>query len=69
VTAAVKEVRALNHHGEAMRDGPTNRVEMIAVAKSVVRRLSMVAVMRLVIIAKSACLHGAHRQVVTAKKR
>lgn len=52
-----------------MRDGPTNRVEMIAVAKSVVRRLSMVAVMRLVIIAKSACLHGAHRQVVTAKKR
>ena len=52
-----------------MRDGPTNRVEMIAVAKSVVRLFNMAAAMRLVIIAKSACLHGAQLPVVTAKKR
>lgn len=66
-TAAVKEARVLNHQGEVMRDGPTNRVEMIAVAKIVVRRLNMVAAMRLEIIAKSACLHGVHLQVVSAK--
>lgn len=60
-TVAVKEVRVLNHQEEGMRDGLPNRVEMIAVAKSVVRRLNMVA--------KSACLHGAYLQVVTAKKR
>lgn len=52
-----------------MRDGPTNRVEMIVVGKSVVRRFNMVAAMRLVIIAKSACLHGVQHPVVTAKKR
>jgi hypothetical protein len=66
-TADVKEVRVLNPQGEVMRDGPTNRVEMIVVAKSVVRLLNMVAATFLEIIAKSACLHGAHLE--TAKKR
>ena len=52
-----------------MKGGPTNRVEMIAVAKSVERHLNMVAAMRLEITAKSGCLHRAHLLLVTAAKR
>lgn len=69
VTAVARGDLVLNHRGEEMIGGATNREGMIAAVKSVVRHLNTVVVRRLVSIGRSVCLHRGHLLVVTAARR